>query len=261
MHCISLLTDFGLDDNFVGVMKAVIAKVNPRAKVLDICHAVQPQDILQAAFLLAASLSYFPRGTVHLVVVDPGVGSKRTPIIVKTRNYIFVAPDNGVLSLALEKEKPLKIIEINNARYFLKPVSTTFHGRDIFAPVAAQLSSGKAINNFGRSISSYQKLLFPKTKISANTLTGRIIYIDHFGNLISNIGKKDFFGFVKKSNFKISLGTRTIDKLSDSYSQAHPLKPLALFDSFDFLEIAVNSGSAERILRIEEGSIVKIARI
>jgi S-adenosylmethionine hydrolase len=261
MDCISLLTDFGLDDNFVGVMKAVISKLNPRAKVLDICHAVLPQDILGAAFLLAGSFSYFPRGTVHLVVVDPGVGSKRKPVIVKTRDYFFVAPDNGVLSLALEKENPLKIIEISNSKYFLKPVSSTFHGRDIFAPVAAHLSGGKGMNNFGKELNSYRKLDFPKVKVSAIALTGQVIYIDRFGNLVSNIEKKVFFNFVKKDKFKISVGNRTIDRLSGSYSQARPLKPLALFDSFNFLEIAVNSNSAEKILNAKKGTVIKAVRL
>lgn len=261
MNCISLLTDFGLDDNFVGVMKAVILKVNPRVKILDICHGVLPQDISEAAFLLASSFKYFPRGTVHLIVVDPKVGSRRKAVVVKTRNYFFVAPDNGVLSLALQKEKPLKIVEIKNSKYFLKPVSATFHGRDIFAPVAAHLTCGREINNFGKKLASYQKLDFPKIKFSANTLSGRIIYIDRFGNLVSNIGKKEFFGFVKKARFKISVKNTTIDKLSGSYSESYPLRPLALFDSFNFLEISVNSNSAEKILYAKKGTRIKVIRL
>jgi len=260
MNCISLLTDFGLDDNFVGVMKAVILKINPRAQILDICHAVSPQDIFGAAFLLSSAYAYFPRGTVHLVVVDPGVGSKRKGIIAKTRNYLFVAPDNGVLTLALQKERPLKIVEIGNSKYFLKPVSSSFHGRDIFAPVSAHLSCGEGINDFGRSLSSYQKLEFPKIKVNASSLTGKIIYIDHFGNLVSNIGKKEFFNFVKTGKFKIAVKDKSIDRISGNYSQVRPLKPLALFDSFNFLEIAVNSHSAEKLLNAKKGMAIKIVR-
>jgi hypothetical protein len=260
MNCISLLTDFGLDGNFVGVMKAVILKVNPRAQILDICHGVKPQDIFGAAFLLGSAYAYFPHGTVHLVVVDPGVGSKRKGIIVETRNYLFVAPDNGVLSFALQKEKPLKIVEINNFNYFLKPVCSSFHGRDIFAPVSAHLSCGRGVDNFGTRLNSYQKLGFPKIKVTTNTLTGEIIYLDRFGNLVSNIEKNDFFNFIKSDKFKIFIQNKTFDRLSDSYSEVRPLKPLALFDSFNFLEIAVNSHSAEKLLNAKKGTAVKIAR-
>jgi S-adenosylmethionine hydrolase len=260
MSCISLLTDFGFDDNFVGVMKAVILNINPRAKIVDLSQMVEPQEIFEAAFLLGSSYAYFPKGTVHLVVVDPGVGSKRKGIIVKTRNYVFIAPDNGVLSFVLQKERPIKVVEIRNSKYFLKPVSSTFHGRDIFAPVAAYLSRGRDINNFGKRLTSYQKLDFPKIKVSADTLTGEIVYLDRFGNLVSNIGKKDFSNFVQKGKFKIFVRNKTIDRLSDSYSEVHPPKPLALFDSFSFLEIAVNSNSAEKLLNAKKGTAIKIVR-
>jgi len=260
MNCISLLTDFGLDDNFVGVIKAVILKINPGAKIIDISHSVKPQDIFGAAFLLGSAYAYFPRGSVHLVVVDPAVGSKRKGIIVKTKDYFFVAADNGVLTLALQKERPLKIAEIRNSKYFLKPVSSTFHGRDIFAPVAAYLAGGKSIADFGTSLNSYQRLAFPKIKVTADTLTGKVIYIDRFGNLVSNIAKNDFFGFVKKNKFKIFVRNKTIDRLSGSYSEAHHLKPLALFDSFNFLEVALNSHSAEKLLNAKKGTAIKIVR-
>ncbi len=260
MSCVSLVTDFGLCDNFVGVMKAVILKINPRTQIVDLCHEVFPQDILAAAFLLSSAYAYFPRGTVHLVVVDPGVGSKRKGIIVKTKDYFFVAPDNGVLSLVLQKESPLKIVEIINFRYFLRPVCSSFHGRDIFAPVAAHLSYGESIDNFGKSLTSYHKLEFPKIKISADTLAGEIIYIDRFGNLVSNIEKKDFFNIVKNNKYKIFVRNKTINRLSEGYGDSAPLKPLALFDSFGFLEIAVNSHSAEKILNVNKGAAIKIVR-
>lgn len=260
MNCVSLVTDFGSSDNFVGVMKAVILKINPRAQIVDLCHMIKPQDIFTAAFLLNSAYMYFPRGTVHLVVVDPGVGSKRKGIIVKTKDYFFVAPDNGVLGLLLRKERPIKIVEIRNMHYFLKPVSSTFHGRDIFAPVAAHLSCGEGIDNFGKSLTSYNKLEFPKIKISADTLIGKIIYIDRFGNLVSNIEKKDFFNFVKKNKYKIFIGNKVIDRLSEGYSDSVPIKPLALFDSFGFLELAVDSHSAEKLLNVKRGTAIKITR-
>ena len=260
MNRISLLTDFGLDDNFVGVMKAVILKINPRAQIVDLCHQVKPHDIFSAAFLLGSAAQYFPRGTVHLAVVDPGVGSKRKAIVVQTKNNFFVGPDNGVLSLALRREKILKIIEIRNPKYFLKPVSHTFQGRDIFAPVSAHLSRRAAIENFGRRLNSYKKIVLPNIKVNTRTLTGEIIYQDGFGNLISNIDKKVFRNFVKKDKFKIYIKNRVIDRVSESYSQVCPLQPLAIFDSFDFLEIAVNSGSAAKLLKTKKGATIKIVR-
>jgi len=260
MNTISLITDFGLSDNFAGVMKGVILNINPDAKIVDICHEVKPQDIFEAAFLLKGSFRYFPSGTVHLVVVDPGVGSERSKILVKTKKYFFVGPDNGVLSLALKEEPPIKIIEITNRKYFLRPVSDTFHGRDIFAPVAAYLSCGLDIDEFGNPIKSIQPLELPKIKKTEKSLSGEIIYIDRFGNLVSNIDQDTFKNFTKNKKFKIYIKDKIIDKLSHSYTEEHPLKPLAIMDSFHYLEIALNSGSAKDYLGINRAEKVVIQR-
>jgi S-adenosylmethionine hydrolase len=261
MNVISLITDFGYEDNFVGVMKAAILKINPRVQIIDICHEVKPQDVVEAALLLKSSFKYFSSGTVHLIVVDPGVGSKRKKIIVKTKNYFFVAPDNGVLTLALKDEPALKIIKISNDNYFLKPVSDTFHGRDIFAPVAAYLSKREDIHKFGKPIKNIKTLDLPLIKLSNRQLTGKIIYIDHFGNLISNIDKDTLKDFIKNKKFKIIIKDKIINKLSHSYSKRVQLKPLALIDSFNYLEIAVNSGSAQNYLGVEKGEKFKVIRI
>ena len=258
MNLISLITDFGLKDNFVGVMKAVILKINPIAQIVDVCHEVKPQDILEAAFLLKNSFRYFPSGTVHLVVVDPQVGSKRKKIIAQTKNYFFVGPDNGALSLALKDERPVKIIGITQEKYFLKPVSDTFHGRDIFAPVSAYVSKGEDIRKFGRTIKSFKVLELPLVKVTKHELTGEIIYIDRFGNLVSNIDKDTFANFTKNKRFKICIKDKTIDKLSHSYSECAFRKPLALIDSFNYLEIAINSGSARDYLGVYKGTKIKI---
>lgn len=260
MNVISLITDFGLNDNFVGVIKAVILKINPYAQIVDICHEVKPQDIQEAAFLLKSSFKFFPLGTVHLVVVDPGVGSQRKKIIVKTKNYYFVAPDNGVLSLALKDKPPTEIFEITNPKYFLKPTSDTFHGRDIFSPVAAYLSKGEDISKFGKRIKSYQELYLPEVKITPKILTGEIIYIDRFGNLISNIDKHLLRNFIRDKKFRISIKNKTLDRISNSYSKGAKLKPVALIDSFNYLEIAINCGSAHDYLKVNKGEkiIIKI---
>lgn len=261
MTAISLITDFGLKDNFVGVMKAVILGINPQARIVDICHGVAPQNILEAAFLLKTSFGYFPKGTLHLVVVDPKVGSERKKIIVKTKDYFFVAPDNGVLWPALKDEKPQAIIEITNQKYFLKPASNTFHGRDIFAPVAAYLSKREPINKFGKKINSINNLELPKIKTSCGSLTGQVIYIDRFGNLVSNIDKEMLHNFINGARFEICIKNKTIKKISDSYCESAEFKPAALIDSFNYLEIAVNCGSAKEYFGADEGDKVTIKRL
>ncbi|MCM8757589.1 MAG: SAM-dependent chlorinase/fluorinase [Candidatus Omnitrophica bacterium] len=249
MGVVSFLSDFGLKDNFVGVVKAVILKINPCVQIVDICHQISPQDILEGAFILRNSFRFFPKGTVHLVVIDPGVGTERKKIIVKTKNFFFVAPDNGILSLSLEIEPPLKIIEITEDNYFLKPVSNSFQARDIFAPVVGYLSKGEPIEKFGRRINSYKSLALPKVILRNKSLEGKIIYVDHFGNLITNIESKRFFDFVKSKKFRIRIGNFTIEKLFKSYKEASFKEPIALINSFDCLEIAFRNKDASKILK------------
>jgi S-adenosylmethionine hydrolase len=259
-NIISLITDFGLQDNFVGVMKAVIFKINPRARIVDICHEVKPQDITGAAFLLASSFKYFSPGTVHLAVVDPGVGTKRKKILVKTKNYFFVGPDNGILSLALKDEPPVKIIEITNKRYFLKAVSNTFHGRDIFAPVSAHVSRGVDILKLGKPTEHFKTLKFPSLESSGRRLIGEVIYIDRFGNLISNISKESFLSFIKDKKFKMEIKGQTVNKLSQSYAEARQDEPIALIDSFNYLEIAINAGSAQEYFKAGRGEKIEVVK-
>jgi len=259
MTVISLITDFGQKDNFVGVMKGVILSINPHAKIVDICHEVKPHDISEAAFLLKSSFKYFPKGSLHLVVVDPGVGSERKRLLVKTKDYFFVAPNNGVLSLALKGQPYLKAIEITNKKYFLKPTSDTFHGRDIFAPTAAYLSKGEDFSKFGKRIKSIKGLRLPQVKITSKSLIGEIIYIDRFGNLVSNIDKEMLDNFIKDKKFRIYIKDKTIEKLSHSYNEGTYLKPLVLIDSFNYLEIALNRGSACNYLKAKKGTEVILA--
>lgn len=260
MTVISLITDFGQKDNFLGVMKGVILSINPHAKIVDICHEVKPHDISGAAFLLKSSFKYFPKGSLHLVVVDPGVGSERKKLLVKTRDYFFIAPDNGVLSPALKDQASLKIIEITNKKYFLKPTSDTFHGRDIFAPTAAYISKGEDFSKFGKRIESIKGLRLPQVKITSKSLIGEIIYIDRFGNLISNIDKEMLDNFIKNKKFKIYIKNKTIEKLFRTYAEGVYLKPLALIDSFNYLEIALNRGPACNYLKAKKGTKITVNR-
>ena len=258
MKTIALLTDFGLVDNFVGVMKGVILNINPRIKIVDISHQIFSQDITQAAFLLKSSYRYFPRKTIFLVVVDPGVGSKRRPIIIRTKNYFFVGPDNGCLSLAACADGIEKTAVIENRKYFLKPLSDTFHGRDIFAPAAAYLAEGKALSSFGKTLSSINRLNIAPVRINKNCLKGEIVYTDRFGNLVTNISRDIFKRFTKKKRFKIKIKDIAVDALAKSYQDVRRGEALAIFGSFGFLEISINQGSAERSLALGKGAGVEL---
>lgn len=259
---ITLLTDFGLEDNFVGVMKGVILGINPGAKTVDITHNIKPHDLSGAAFLLRSSFRFFPKGSIHLVIVDPTVGSKRKAVIVETKDYVFVGPDNGVLSLALKNCGGIKrIIHITNSKYFLTPVSNTFHGRDIFAPVAGYLSKRIPLEKFGKEIKQYKQLDLPEVKLTKNKLTGNIIYIDRFGNLITNIEKEKLHNFIGKDKFKIEFKEVNFDKIDDSYAHADRGNPLAIFGSFNNLEISINQGNAKEYFQAEYGDMVKVGKV
>ncbi|HHT9159902.1 MAG TPA: SAM hydrolase/SAM-dependent halogenase family protein, partial [Candidatus Brocadiaceae bacterium] len=188
---ITLLTDFGNQDAYVGVMKGVITGINPLANIIDICHNIPPQDVFNAAYLLYTSYKYFPRGTIHVAVVDPGVGSRRDIVCVVTKDYFFLVPDNGILSFIIQDEKPKSIFRITNSKYFLPSPSNTFHGRDVFAPVSAHLSLGAKLRQLGIKINQLKQLDIPKPDYKkTGQLEGQVIYIDRFGNLISNITKE-----------------------------------------------------------------------
>lgn len=259
MKIIALLTDFGLSDNFVGVMKGVIYRINPEAKIVDLCHQIESHNIHEAAFLLKKSYPYFSEGTVFVVVVDPGVGGERKPIIVKTEKYLFVAPDNGVLSFLVERDIK-KIIHITNEEYFLKPVSRTFHGRDIFAPVAAYLSEGERIENFGSAIKDMERIELPAPGVEKNRLLGEIISVDRFGNLITNINRDVFLQFIERKKFRIVIGETRISKISSSYQEGKEGSPIAIFDSFDNLEISLYRSDASRSLNLNKGSKIYIEK-
>src|SRR4030042_3976555 len=192
---ITLLTDFGLKDPYVASMKGVILSINPKCTLVDITHQVNPHDIREGAFILAHTYSTFPKGTIHLAVVDPGVGSPRNPVLFVTKNYFLIGPDNGLFAFAVKREKLKKVIALGNMEFFLPEVSPTFHGRDLFAPVAAHLSLGIAPASFGRVIKSWNEISFPKPVLRQEKLIGEIVHIDTFGNLVCNIDYKNLLKF------------------------------------------------------------------
>ena len=264
MSVISIVSDFGTDDEYVGVMKAVMLSINPLASIVDITHQIAPQDIHQAAYLIPSYYHFFPEGTVHIVVVDPGVGSQRSILALSHQKHFFIAPDNGVLTLLLNAEKSDTIIRVDNADYFLKPVSSTFHGRDIFAAVGAHLSCGTKLDAFGARIELKDTvgLRGLNCRISqTGELIGKIVSIDRFGNLITNIDSNSLAAFSQTTALKhlqIHIGAVTISGLSRTYSEAAPQAPLALFGSRNYLEIAVNGGNAADNLKARKGDPVRL---
>lgn len=258
---ITLTTDFGLNDHFVGAMKGVILNIAPDAQIVDITHAVQPYDILDGALALAETYNYFPPRTVHLVVVDPGVGTARRPIIASSDRHNFVAPDNGVLSLMYAKEERLHVRHVSSDHYFQQPISNTFHGRDIFAPVAAYLAKGVDHEKFGPEIADYVRFNAPKPKpVDAKTVRGVVLKVDRFGNLITNFTAKDvpalFEG--KADGFKINVGKREITALHTNYAQGGPGEVFAILGSMGYLEISSNRGAANQLTSAAKGSEVSI---
>jgi S-adenosylmethionine hydrolase len=267
MTAISLLTDFGLADPYVGIMKGVILSVNPSARIVDITHDVPPQDILEASYLIRSAYSYFPLGTVHVVIVDPGVGSDRSIVCMELNGYRFLAPDNGVLSQIFSEGDIERAVYVENADYFLKSISHTFHGRDIFSPVAAHLSMGLDMGVFGTNASpnDLERLRLPQPeRINEKTLAGTVMSIDRFGNLVTNIRQLDISTLLersKKEKIEVHIGNQRILGLSKSYDAVLPRQSLVLLGSRGFLEISVNCGSAKDVMDARKGDRVKICLI
>ncbi|MBT8357138.1 MAG: SAM-dependent chlorinase/fluorinase [Desulfobacterales bacterium] len=266
MSVITLTTDFG-DDEYAGIMKGVILSLNPSAIIVDVTHHISSQDLLQAAYSIYFSYRYFPQGTVHVVVVDPTVGSDRKIIALKKAGHIFLAPDNGVLTLLINEKNNNTITRIDNTRFFLDPISQTFHGRDIFAPVSAHLAMGVPIKKLGTPVAQKNLicLSIPVPYFSKNgDLVGTIVSIDHFGNLITNIHLNDLESLnhsISVKNLCINVGNVKINGLSSNYSSVKTGDPLAIIGSRGCLEISVNSGSAANYFIIKKGDIVRISTV
>ena len=258
---VTLTTDFGLNDHFIGAMKGAILSIEPDAHIVDICHAVQAFDVLDGALSISQAYSYFPSGAVHVVVVDPGVGTARRPIVVTSERHHFVAPDNGVLSLIYQREERLSVRHVTGEHYFLQPVSQTFHARDIFAPVAAYLAKGVDPAKFGEEVSDFVRFSAPKPKaVNETTLRGVVLKVDRFGNLITNITPPDapmLFGG-NPSGFKIVVGSREITEIKDAYAQGVPGEVFGILGSMGYLEIAANRGAAAQIVGVGKGADVNI---
>ncbi|MFC1911087.1 S-adenosyl-l-methionine hydroxide adenosyltransferase family protein [Chloroflexota bacterium] len=271
---ITLTTDFGYDDAYVAAVKGAILNINPEATIVDVSHSVRPQDILQAAFILNGAYRYFPKQTVHVAIVDPGVGSERRGVILKTPSAIFVAPDNGILSYIIDDvfsvdgrsvieqthgltelvfKKGLEAAAITDPRFWRHPVSPTFHGRDIFAPVAAGLSLGISPYEFGEKINSLHVLPIAKPSLDPDgNVVGQVLHVDRFGNLITNIRSNN----VPRKNITIEVGARRIQGMSDYYAQGEGI--MAVVGSGGYLEISLRDGSACDFLEIGVGDEIRV---
>ena len=254
---VTLTTDFGLSDHFVGAMKGVILGICPQAEIVDISHEVKPFAIPEGAYLVAQAYQYFPRKTVHVVVVDPGVGSARRALAAEAAGQFFVAPDNGVLSMIYAGEKH-KVRALTNQRYFRKPVSQTFHGRDIFAPVAAHLAAGVSAARFGKLLSDYIQLQFAKpVRTGARSWTGCVLQADRFGNLVTNFRASDFPALTDGA-FSVALGGHRVIRLARNYAERAPGELFVIAGSSGYLEVSVNQESAARLTSCAAGAKVEL---
>jgi S-adenosylmethionine hydrolase len=255
---ITLTTDFGTSDHLVGTMKGVILNINPAVRIVDLNHHVTPFDVLDGALSIANAYRYFPARTIHVVIVDPGVGTDRRPLLVSGEKQYFIAPDNGVLSMIFARESCL-VRHITSEHYFLNPVSPTFHGRDIFVPTAAWLSKAFQTEAFGEEITDPVRFTMPKPKSAGQVVKGVVLRVDAFGNLMTNLRTEDVpAAAIESGAIKLSVAGKEIRKLAQTFGSGTPGEPIALFGSAGYLEIAVNRGSAARTLGANRGAEVTL---
>ena len=258
---ITLLTDFGTRDAYVASMKGVILSLNPQAVLVDLSHDIPPQDVRAGALVLAGAAPYFPPGAIHLAVVDPGVGGPRRALVAHCRGHFWVGPDNGLFHLILRQASPLTIISLENPVYFRPQISATFHGRDIFAPVAAHLSLGVDLNRLGPGLTDPVPLDWPEPSFGPGTLRGEIIYVDQFGNLVSNVSYGELAAWRGNQAIELQVGPVTIQGLARTYSDVAPGEFLALVGSHGFIEIACAMDNAARRLNAGVGLPVEIRQV
>jgi S-adenosylmethionine hydrolase len=255
-NVIALVTDFGLKDHYVGVMKGVILSVNPHANIVDVSHEIPSQGILDAYFLLSNTYAYFPKKTVFVTVVDPGVGTDRAILAVQTDAYLFLAPDNGILGFLGKAGKVRRIVRVREQKYFLKPLSNTFHGRDIFAPVAAHLSLGLDPRKLGPETDRMETLSAPSPRVTREgVIVGEVVSIDRFGNLLTNIpGDR----LSSADSVEVRLGKTVVRGLCESYATGRKGQLIALVGSSGTVEVSVNRGSAQKRTRSRVGDVVRV---
>ena len=256
---ITLTTDFGVKDPYVAEMKATILNISPNSTIVDITHQIQKFNVRMGAYVLASASPYFPKGTIHVAVVDPGVGTRRQPILIQTKHSYFVGPDNGVLALAARNEQVKHLHKLTNRKLMLTKVSNTFHGRDMFAPAAAHLANRTPPAKFGPEINKIVIPRFAKVARRETMLIGEVIHVDDFGNIITNFGEKELELMEINNTINVKLENAKLElKLCRTYSEVQPHKPLALIGSHNLLEISINQGNAAETFKVESGSKVTL---
>ncbi|GMV49299.1 SAM-dependent chlorinase/fluorinase [Nitrospirales bacterium NOB] len=258
---ITLLTDFGDRDYFVASMKGVILNINPQAHIVDLSHQVTPHDVADAAYLLKSCYRYFPDGTIHIAVVDPGVGGTRRPLLLSSSRYFFIGPDNGIFTHIYQEESAVEVRQIENRQYRLDSEGATFDGRDLFAPAAAWLTKNQPLGSFGRLTPSYERLASSEPAWDKHVMAGQIMYIDRFGNLITNLTPyhvKEVRGVTKRSEPYIRIGGLTIDGLVRAYSDGSADHPQALINSNGYLEVFLKEGRAADRLHVDRGARIEL---
>ena len=257
---IALLSDFGTQDHYAGTMKGVALGICPDASCVDITHDIPPHDVLAGALELGAAYRYFPARTIFLVVVDPGVGSARRPIAAEAGGYRFVAPDNGVLTVAFTATPPERVVELTERRYALATVSRTFEGRDRFAPAAAWLASGIDLFALGRPVASWHMLAVPEPVLGEHQVVGEVMRVDRFGNLVTNIDRRMIEQFAGGGEVEIAAGPERVGTVIATYADVEPGTMCALIGSSEHLEVAVHGASAARRLGLGRGARITISR-
>ena len=253
---IALMTDFGMADGYVGTMHGVILGINPNATIVDLSHEIAPQDVRQAAYVLYTASPYFPKGTIFVVVVDPGVGSERRAIALRAAGAYFVAPDNGVLSYVVTHKRPGQIVELSNPDYWLTEVSATFHGRDIFSPVGAHLSRGVPLENLGRPLDQIVSFSIPQPMVGADgSIEGHVLHIDRFGNVITDVRKELL---TSDHAWAVAVGGRRVEGIRRTYATVERGALVALIGSEGHLEVAIRDGSAGEELNLRVGDPVRV---
>ncbi len=257
---IAFLTDFGTRDHYAGAMKGVALGICPDATLVDISHEVPPHDVLAGALELAAAYRYFPAGSIFVAVVDPGVGSTRRGIAAEAGDYRFVAPDNGVLTPIFDEHSPKRVVELSERRYARPTVSRTFEGRDRFAPAAAWLAKGIDLAALGRPAGNVHRLDIPRPESGPGRVSGQVLRVDRFGNLITNIDRRTFEKLVDGGAVEVNIGPHQISKLVSTYADISGGEVCALFGSTDHLEVAANGASAAEALALGRGAAVHVSR-
>jgi S-adenosylmethionine hydrolase len=257
---VAMLTDFGLEDGYVGAMKGVMLRIDPRLQLVDVSHRIERHDIVSAALMLEHLAGHFPEGTVHLAVVDPGVGGERRALVAEAEDFFFVGPDNGLFTAVLQRYPPRRLVAIEDSSYLPAGRSDTFHGRDVFAPVAAHCAAGVPVERFGSQVDEFRTVEIPAPLRRGQTLRGQVIAVDHFGNLVTNISREVLEEFSRGEEVIVEIGRTVIPGLSRSYLQAGRGHPLAVVNSWDHLEVAVSEGDARKELGVVRGQTVTVRR-